>query len=35
MEQYGKSELMAVLPDIIALNKVDAALRVTASAAGS
>ena len=33
MEQYGKSELLAVLPDIIALNKIDTALRAAASAA--
>ena len=33
MEQYGKCECLAILPDIIALNKVDAALRVAASAA--
>ncbi len=33
MEQYGKCEWLAVLPDIIALNRIDTALRVAASAA--
>lgn len=33
METYGKCEWEAILPDIIALNRVDVALRAAACAA--